>query len=152
MPPPDNDRCTISASLRLTLLAHALLAGSLGSIHLLAPTWWAGLVGWPMPDPGPYRFLGLILIVLALGAWWSRQERSWERIKILVQVQITWTLASAIGLLAGLYTGRLPGFGWVYAFTLASLALALVLPYTGATGQPSDPDDSPELPWSEGPD
>ena len=152
MPPSDNAEPPISPSLRITLLAYALVTGALGSIHLLAPIWWAGLVGWPMPDPGPYRFLGLILVALALGAWWSRQEPAWERIQILVQVQITWTLAAAIGFIAGLYAGRLPGFGWVYAFTLASLALALVLPYTGATSQPSEPDGEVELDGSAGTD
>lgn len=82
----------ISSSLRITLLVYAILLALYGLPHLIAPE----AMG---TDSAANRLVGAAAFAFAFGAAWAWLDRAWERVRIVVAMQIAWTVLYTLALL-----------------------------------------------------
>jgi hypothetical protein len=98
-----------------------------GIIHMLIPEAWRNLIGWPIKEPMPYRLIGAAILGVATSSWLAYNEAAWERVKIVVEMEIVWTVLGALVLLGGLFFASLPAIGWVNVIILGGFAVAFGL-------------------------
>jgi hypothetical protein len=103
---------------------HFVLGLIFGLIYLLIPVAWGNLVNWPVQEPAAYRLIGAALLGFAASSWWSYRESAWERVKIVVQMEMVWTILGALVMLWGLLFAGLPAFGWVNFVILGAFSVA----------------------------
>ena len=113
----------ISSGLRTTFLAHTIVGLAFGLPYLLAPEAVGALVNWDMSDPA-YRTLGAALIALAVSSWSAYRARLWRDVRIVVVLEIVWTVLGAAVAAWGLLTGTFPPIGWLNLAVLVVFALA----------------------------
>lgn len=129
----------ILPGLKLTFLIHSIVAVIVGLIFMLAPQFWPNLFGQALIDVGTYRVLGAAIIAFGLSSWWAYREVLWERVKIVTEMEIVWTVLGALVTVFGLLFEGMIVAGWIMAFTLAAFAAVFVYMYvreTAVTRQP----------------
>ena len=118
-----------TSGLRVTFLIHFIVALIFGLIYLLIPKVWGNLINWPVKEPEAYRLIGAAILGFGTSSWFAYKETAWERVKIVVQMEIVWTILATLVLLWGLIFAGLPGFGWVNAIIMACFAVAFTVFY-----------------------
>ena len=119
----------ISSGLKTTFLAHFIVGVAFGLIYLFIPEAWGNLVNWPILEPTAYRLIGAAILSFAASSWLAYRESAWEKVKIVVQMEIVWTILGTLVMLWGLIFASLPAFGWVNAVVLAGFAAAFSVFY-----------------------
>ncbi len=119
----------ISRGLKITFLVHLIVGAIFGLIYLLIPEVWGNLIGWPVADPMADRLIGAAVLGFATSSWLAYRETAWEKVKIVVQMEIVWTILGTLVILWGLIFAGVPAFGWVNAVILAGLAVAFAVFY-----------------------
>jgi hypothetical protein len=119
----------VSTGLKTTFLIHFIVALIFGLIYLLIPEMWGNLISWPVTDPPIYRLLGAAILGFGTSSWLAYKETAWEKVRIVVQMEIAWTILGALVVLWGLIFAGLPAFGWVNAVILAGFAAAFSILY-----------------------
>ena len=114
----------ISSGLKTTFLVHFIVGLAFGLIYLLIPEAWGNLISWPILEPTVYRLVGAAMLGFATSSWLAYRETAWEKVKIVVQMEIVWTTLGALVMLWGLIFAGLPAFGWVNTVILAGFAAA----------------------------
>jgi hypothetical protein len=114
----------ISPGLKTTFLIHFIAALFFGFFFLLIPEIWGNLVNWPIKDPPVYRLLGAALMSFGVSSWLAYKATTWENVKIVVQMEIVWTVLGSLVTLWALLFAGLPVFGWVNVVILAAFAVA----------------------------
>jgi hypothetical protein len=120
----------ISSGLKTTFLVHFIVALIFGLLYLLIPEVWGNLISWPVKDPPVYRLLGAALLGFAVSSWFAYKEAAWEKVRIVVQMEIAWTILGTLVMLWGLIFAGVPVFGWVNAVVLAAFAVAFAYFYS----------------------
>jgi hypothetical protein len=120
----------IVSGLKTTFLVHFIVAVIFGLIYLLIPEVWGNMINWPVKDPPVYRLLGAALLGFAVSSWFAYKETAWEKVKIVVQMEIAWTILGTLVMLWGLLFAGLPVFGWLNAVLLAAFAVAFAYFYS----------------------
>ncbi len=120
----------ISSGLKTTFLVHFIVALIFGLTYLLIPEVWGNLINWPVKEPPVYRLLGAALLGFGVSSWFAYKETAWEKVKIVVQMEIAWTILGTLVMLWGLLFAGLPVMGWVNAVILAAFAVAFVYFYS----------------------
>jgi hypothetical protein len=82
----------ISTGLRLTLLVYAILLALYGLPHLFLPE----VMG---TDSAANRLVGAAALAFAFGAGWAWFDFTWDRVRIVIAMQIAWTVLFALALL-----------------------------------------------------
>jgi hypothetical protein len=119
----------VSTGLKTTFLVHFIVALIFGLIYLLIPEMWGNLISWPVTEPPIYRLLGAAILGFGTSSWLAYKETAWEKVRIVVQMEIAWTILGALVVLWGLIFAGLPAFGWVNAVILAGFAAAFSILY-----------------------
>ena len=119
----------ISSGLKTTFLIHFIVGLITGLVYLLIPTVWGNLVNWPVQEPAAYRLIGAAILGFTTSSWLAYRETAWERVKIVVQMEMVWTILGTLAILWGLIFAGLPAFAWVNAVILAAFAVAFSLFY-----------------------
>ena len=119
----------MSTGLKTTFLVHFFLGLIFGLIYLLMPEAWGKLVGWPIREIPPYRLIGAAMLGFAASSWLSYKATSWEKVKIVVQMEIVWTVLGALVMLWGLLFAAVPVIGWVNFVILGGFAAAFIVFY-----------------------
>jgi hypothetical protein len=122
----------VSSGLRTLFLVHFIIGGIFGLIYLLIPEIWGGLIGWPVQEVLPYRLIGAAVLGYAASSWWCYKTMEWEKVKIVVQMEMVWPTLGALVMLYGLILGGLPAVGWLNAIILGGFAIAFIYFYTKA--------------------
>lgn len=120
----------ILPGLRTTLWVHFVVGIVFGLGYLLIPDTIAGVFGIPMQDSAPWRLVGAAICAYAASSWWAVHETEWERIKIVVETEIVWTVVGTLALVYGLLTMGYPAAGWISPIILALFAVAFGYFYT----------------------
>jgi len=120
----------ILPGLRTTFLVHIFVGAFFGLIYLLIPETWGDLIGWPMKDPDLYRTLGAAVLGFTASSWFAYKATGWERVKIVVQAEIVWTILATLVLLLGLLFRGLPAIGWLSAVIMGGFAAAFSFFYS----------------------
>jgi hypothetical protein len=119
----------ISSGLRTTFLVHFVVALIFGLIYLLIPGAWGTLINWPIQEPAVYRLLGAAMLGFGTSSWLAYRETAWDRVKIVILMEIVWTILGTLVMLWGLIFAGLPAFGWVNAVLLGAFAVAFSMFY-----------------------
>ena len=120
----------ILPGLKITFLVHVVVGLFFGLIYLLVPAWWGDLIGWPMPDPDLWRTLGAATLGFTASSWFAYRATGWERVKIVVQAEIVWTILATLVLVLGLLFAGLPAIGWLNAVIMGGFAAAFSFFYS----------------------
>jgi hypothetical protein len=120
----------IPYGLKITFLVHVIVAGIFGLVFLLIPEMFGGMMGAPIKEPSTFRLLGAALIAFAASSWFAYRETVWERVKIVVQMEIVWTILGVLATLWGLMFEGLPTADWMNVLILGAFAVAFIFFYS----------------------
>ncbi len=118
-----------SRGLKITFLVHFIVGLVFGLLYLLIPEVWGNLIGWPTQEPAVYRLIGAAVLGFAASSWLAYREAAWEKVKIVVQAEIVWTILGTLVMLWGLIFAGLPAIGWLNAVILGGFAAAFSVFY-----------------------
>jgi len=119
----------IPSGLKTTFLVHFIVALIVGLIYLLIPDVQGNLVGWPIKEPTVYRLIGAAILGFGTSSWLAYKETAWEKVKIVVQMEIVWTILGTLVNLWGQIFAGLPAVGWVNVVILGGFAVAFSVFY-----------------------
>jgi hypothetical protein len=114
----------ISSGLKTTFLVHAIVGLIFGLVYLLIPAQFGAAVGWSMADPMAFRLVGAAVLTFALSSWLAYRAQVWDRVDIVVVMEIVWTVLGTLVTLWALLSGAIPAIGWLNAVILAAFAVA----------------------------
>ena len=120
----------IPSGLKITFLVHVVMAGVFGLVFLLVPEMFGGMMGAPILEPSTFRLVGAALIAFAASSWFAYRETVWERVKIVVQIEIVWTILGVLATLYGLVYEGLPTGDWLNVVILGAFAVAFIFFYS----------------------
>jgi len=104
---------SISQRVKIAFLVHFAISIVFGLLFFIIPGRFLLLIRWQPIDPVITRFLGAVILAIALGDWLCYQATEWEAVAVLLQFEICSTVLGAIGLLRHLLFVRTPAFDWV---------------------------------------
>jgi membrane associated rhomboid family serine protease len=110
-----------SKGLRIVLLVYAIYSVIYGLVHVVSPE----MVG--AKDPAIERVLGAAVLAFALGAGLAYLERAWERVRIVVLVQVVWMILYTITMAWGILAGGIDAVAWPAAIIGAIFAVLLTV-------------------------
>jgi hypothetical protein len=122
----------ISSGLKTTFLIHFVVAGIFGLVLLLVPRMWGNLAGLEIVKTAIYRLVGAALLGFAASSWLAYKETVWERVRIVVQMEIVGSALGALVILWGLAFEGLPPLEWMNVMILAGFAIAFAFFYSRA--------------------
>ena len=105
----------MSKGLKNTFLAHAVVSLVFGLGMYFAPGLMVSVTGWTPYDPGMTQAFGGMMLALALSSWLGYQARSFNQVRILVQMELALTLLLAISSVFQVALAGGPAFNWVSA-------------------------------------
>lgn len=120
----------IAPGLKTTFLVHIIVGGIFGLVFLLIPDVWGNLVGSPIKEPAMYRLLGAAILGFTTSSWFAYKETAWEKVKIVVQMEIVWTILGTLVNLWGLIFAGLPTVDWTNVVILGGFAVAFSFFYS----------------------
>jgi len=120
----------IPYGLKITFFVHVVVAGIFGLVFLLIPEMFGGMMGAPIKEPSTFRLVGAALIAFAASSWFAYRETLWERVKIVVQMEIVWTILGALATSWGLMFEGLPTADWMNVLILGAFAVAFIFFYS----------------------
>ena len=122
----------IKPGLKYTFLAHFIVGLIFGLVYLLIPQTYETMFRWPVPDPLVYRLLGAALLGFATSSILAYRETAWEKVIIVVRMEIVWLALAVLVMLYGMLIVGMPGIGWLNTVLLAAFLVAFSLFYNPA--------------------
>ena len=110
--------------LKTTFLIHFIVSLLLGLGFLLIPDMVGKWYGLKVQDWTAYRLLGAALLGFAASSWLSYQANNWESVRIVVLMEIVWTILGTLVMLYALLFAGFPVLAWINAIILAAFAIA----------------------------
>ncbi len=122
----------IKPGLKYTFLAHFVVGLIFGLVYLLIPQTYGTMFGWPVPDPLAYRLLGAALLGFATSSILAYRETAWEKVIIVVRMEIVWLALGVLVMLYGMLFAGMPAIGWLNTVLLAAFLVAFSVFYNPA--------------------
>lgn len=119
----------IKPGLKYTFLAHFVVGLIFGLAYLLIPQTYGSILKWPVPDPLVYRLLGAALLGFATSSILAYRETDWEKVIIVVRMEIVWLALGVLVMLYGMLFAGMPATGWLNTLLLAAFLVAFSLFY-----------------------
>ena len=120
----------ITYSNKYTFIIHIVIGFSFGLLFLLIPEFFSSLIGWEPEVFDPInRIFGAALIGLTTGSILALLDPDWEKVKILVRIELVWLPLGMIAMTYGMLTSDYPAFGWVNVLVLAFLLVLFSIGY-----------------------
>ena len=101
------------SGLKIVFMLHFIIAGAVGLQHLLIPRAWTDVIGIEITETGTWRLIGAALLAFAVSSLLASREIQWERVRILVIMEIIWSFLAALVILWGMKVEGLPPLEWV---------------------------------------
>ena len=114
----------LSQGLKTTFLIHFIVALLFGLGFLLIPNAVGNLYGLNVQEPEIYRLLGGAMMGFAVSSWLSYKATNWESVRIVVVMEIAWTILGTLVMLYALFFAGFPVLGWLNAIILAAFGIA----------------------------
>jgi hypothetical protein len=121
----------ISKGLKTTFLVHIIVGLIFGLFMFLYPKGWS-IFGVDVKEPEMYRLVGAAILGFTASSWWAYKESLWDKVKIVVKMEIVWTTLAALALLYGLLFAGLPAIEWLNFVIMAGFAIAFGYFYSKA--------------------
>ena len=122
----------MSQGLKTTFLIHAIVAVVFGIALYVVPGIFLELVGWKDFDGNISRALAAALLALGVSSWFGYRAARWEEVRIVVQMEIAFTVLGAVAGLYGFFVKSAPAFIWVSIVIWAAFAAAWIYFYRRA--------------------
>ncbi len=130
--------------LRYLFLVHFAIAMVYGAWYFFAPQSWVDLTGWPYSDPAAYRVLASMMIALGFGSLLAYQANSWEKVEILVIIEIVWLILGSVGLTWAMFENlSIPIAGRVNLAIMLLLLIFFIYAYYDVTTEMKPEKQSP---------
>jgi hypothetical protein len=120
----------IPYGLKITFLVHFVVAAVFGLVFLLVPEMFGGMMGALIREPSTFRLVGAALVAFAASSRFAYQQPFWENVKIVVQMEIVWTVLGVLAMLYGLIFEGLPSGDWMNVIILGAFAVAFIFFYS----------------------
>ncbi len=119
----------IPRGLRITFLVHVIVAGIFGLVFLLIPDVYARLTGLPVQDWGMSiaRMLGAAQLGFALSSWLAYKQTLFERVKIVAQMEVVWSILGTLAAGYGVIFGGFPVVYWTNVVIMAAFGVAFTV-------------------------
>jgi hypothetical protein len=114
----------LSQGLRITFLIHFIVALLFGLGFLLVPGAVGSMYGLNVQEPEIYRLLGGAMLGFAISSWLAYKATNWESVRIVVVMELVWTILGTLVMLYALLLAGFPALGWLNAVILAAFAVA----------------------------
>ena len=119
----------MSTTTRLTFAVHAIVALVFGLPLLIAPGRVLDVVEWAPIDPILTRMLGAALLALAWSSFRGWRAEAWDQVAYIVEVEIIFTVLSAVGIIRHLVVASYPWHIWTLLVLLVLFAIAWIIAY-----------------------
>ena len=119
----------IPKGLKITFLVHFITAGIFGAGFLLIPEMLTEMLGARAMEPSTFRLVGAAMLAFAASSWLAYRQPVWEKVKIVVQIEIVWTVLGVLATLWGLMFEGLPAADWMNVVILGAFAVAFAAFY-----------------------
>ncbi len=119
----------MSQGLKLTFLLHAIVSLAFGSVMYLVPTWFATIIQWAPADPVMTAFMGAALLALGVSSLLGYRAEHWEDVRILVMLEVVFTVTGTLAAVYYLLIGSAPLFAWVPAILWGVFAVVWIVQY-----------------------
>ena len=113
----------MSKLLKITFLAHTIVAFVIGAPLLLAPGRFLALFNWAPVDPLLSRILGAALLGLAWSSLRGYQQTSREKVALLIEAEAVFCTLAVVGLLRNMLGSGWPFIVWLILGVLAVFAV-----------------------------
>jgi len=115
----------ITAGLRYTFLAHGIMMSIFALTYLFIPVLWGDLTGCLSNQvPQVFRLFGTAILGFAISSFLAFRETSWDKVKIVAQMECIITILFPIVILLGLLLWGLPAIAWMYFVVMSGFAIA----------------------------
>jgi len=115
----------ITAGLRYTFLVHGIMMSIFALTYLFIPVLWGDLTGCLSNQvPQVFRLFGTAILGFAISSFLAFRETSWDKVKIVAQMECIITILFPIVILLGLLLWRLPAIAWMYFVVMSGFAIA----------------------------
>ena len=114
----------ISQGLKTTFLVHFIAALLFGLSFLFMPVLVGSWYGLNVQEPDTYRLLGAAMLGFAVSSWFAYRATDWESVRIVVVMELVWTILGTLVLLYALLFASFPALGWLNAVILGAFAIA----------------------------
>ena len=122
----------IPYGLKITFLVHFVVAVVFGGGFLLIPEMLTGMLDAGTMEPSTFRLVGAAMLAFAASSWLAYRQTLWDRVKIVVQIEIVWTVLGVLAMLWGLMFEGLPAADWMNVLILGAFVLAFTYFYSRA--------------------
>jgi hypothetical protein len=112
-----------SKVLRIVLLIYAIYMALYGVLHVFFPK-----MAGPL-DPATTVLFGVAAVAFAFGAFLAYLEKAWDKVRIVVMVEVVWMVLYTIAFFWGLLTGGIPAEIWIIPVIGAVFAILLLVLY-----------------------
>jgi len=115
----------ITAGLRYTFLVHGIMMSIFALTYLFIPVLWGDLTGCLSNQvPQVFRMFGTAILGFAISSFLAFRETSWDKVKIVAQMECIITILFPIVILLGLLLWGLPAIAWMYFVVMSGFAIA----------------------------
>ena len=114
----------VRSALRITFLVHAIVAWIFGLVILLIPETFGSAWGYTVLEPATWRLVGAALVAFGTSSLLAYRQKIWEKVKIVVQMEVVWCVLGALVMLWGLFYAGLPVAFWTNTILLGVFAVA----------------------------
>ena len=89
------------------------------------------LIGLPIQEPTitMFRMVGAAILGFTTSSWFAYKQTLWDRVKIVVQAEIVWTILATLTMLYGLIFVHLPVGLWMNVVIMGAFAVAFTTFY-----------------------
>ncbi|GAH64761.1 unnamed protein product [marine sediment metagenome] len=116
--------------LRNTFIIHIVIGFIFGLSFFFIPDLFSSFIGWEPEIFDPInRVFGAAIIGLTSGSILALLDPDWEKVKILVRIELVWLPLGVIAMIFGMFTSDYPVFGWVNVLALAFLFVLFSVGY-----------------------
>jgi hypothetical protein len=101
------------SGLKIVFILHFIISGAVGLQHLLVPRVWTDMAGIEITETVTWRLIGAALLAFAVSSLLASREVVWERVRILVIMEIIWSFLAVLVIVWGILLEGLPPLEWV---------------------------------------
>lgn len=132
----------ISSGLKTTFFTHFIITSFVGIQHILAPRWWTDLAGMEITITVTWRIIGAGVIGFAVSSFLAYKAEFWEQVRIVVIMEIIWSVIAALVIIWGIFIEEVPPLEWLnvgllicfaFLFTFHFMKMRANSPSTGET-------------------